>query len=345
MSRFLLFCVLFLLPGPLFAWETAFDLQLRLIDRHDQDLSDYGSSLSLNRSRLSLKESLGDFTVEYQEERLLYALEHVDSTRLVDLAVTRHTAKLKYEAGGWKASLALPSLDFERRVALYEPLAEDDRSSFLTPYLDLEYKLADWHGPWSLEFHHAEEIDPQVLNYHRYGLFRYKTDLIGPSWQMAESWRFGLLFGQNVRDYPQGFDLDKKETYLKAKWLTPPKLGWAEFAHLDIELKRQNTLGENFHRLKGEGLFKLKAGSLTHFLNYALVLSEGITVYQQGEWDHSLIELDLKKKDLAQWLTYSGFTRLGESSWFFAWSAHLKDSLYRQSFLDRMAELKLSYNF
>ncbi|MBU2515124.1 hypothetical protein KJ966_27725 [bacterium] len=325
------------------ASEVGVDGEYRKIGRYHSDSESIGSIITIQQGDLFINYSLSDsLSLYYTENQEAWNLEHPDGTDYFSFYLQKHIPKIRYKAEDWDASLTLPVIDVASEDQLYTRIEDDDRNQVILPALTGEYRISNWFvdaAVWQESAIHA-------FDYYRYTLFLYQTSQIGGGLNLTGNQMIRVGANTMERIYPSNYDqrIDEYEAWYRFKEPTEfsDSIQWRE-----ASLKYVHTIFPDIsvNKIIFANNFKFSLFSLTHFIDYELLFTDSVTLYREGLYQYSLIETDEKKNDILQVFTYSGFTRIGESSFFLSWKYSLEDSLIENYILDQLLQIKLVYAF
>ena len=206
---------------------------------------------------------------------------------------------------------------------------------------------ADLHfANWFVNSAIWQESDIYALDYYRYSLFLYQTKSLGGGLNLTSNQVIRLSSSVIERIYPRDYDLNKDQFHLSYQFLNPLEFSDSvQWSNASLQYTQTRFPDLTTSKFMAASSFKFSLFDLTHFIGYQLLFTDAVTYYKEGVYQYSLIEIDEEKDDIRQIITYSGFTRIGESNFFLNWRYRLDDSLVENTILDQLIQLKLVYTF
>ncbi len=210
------------------------------------------------------------------------------------------------------------------------------------PALWSEFRFSDWFIKLSM----WQESDVYAFDNYQYTLYLYQTALLGGGYKLTPNQVIQLNGSVIERIYPSQYSMQKNELQVSYQWKKPLKFSdtiqWREMSLRHTQTRYSDV---SVNKSIFANSFKFLLFGLTHFVDYKLLYTDSITLYKEGLYQYSLVEVDEKTDDIRQIFTYSGFTRIGESTFFLSWKYNLDDSIVENSVLDHLVQLKLVYAF
>lgn len=282
--------------------------------------------------------------VEIKGEREIWEMAG-DGGKYIGLSIQRMKARLVFSDPQTKADMVVIVQNVNRTGGLYNQMPEDREDQITIPGASFEHKTPEnlilLAGAWD---------EYSILPF--YGLVysqiveRFLRMGVGYAFGKNQSLKFSQMKGRRI--YPIGIFGAHDDTWLEYVWKNPlASRGVSFWKNLQIVGVRKNYHGspDKPKELRIKNQFKWQTGRVTHFLNYNLMYTDTVSVYQRGIEADSLRELVINTHDTQMGLVYEGFTKWRATPVFIAWGLKTEDSLQAHIFRERAGHLKAVFTW